>query len=269
MIHINYPGGREPDPKWLEDAKALTERLKKAPDKAARDKIIDENADFWGQIKDWLGTFSDNKCWFSEARDVCSHWQVEHFRPKKEAKDPAASNRDGYWWLAFDHLNYRLCGGVVNAKKGSFFPLRAGTGPATCPEDNCDDESPLLIDPTVASDVMLLTFAEGGKAVPSEQEEGWYRERALKSIERYKLNAHTALSREREQVWNACKADVELMEELLTQEREGRPSPTRRERIKQAADRLCARTVPSAEFSAVARAFISQSPKAWVRRLMQ
>jgi hypothetical protein len=92
-------------------------------------------------MKEWLESFSERKCWFSEARDTYSHWQVERFRPKKGARDP---DRPGYWWRAFDYLNYRLGGGVGNAKKGSYFPLREGTQPATCPDDNCDDEAPTL-----------------------------------------------------------------------------------------------------------------------------
>lgn len=267
MIHINYPNNKKPRQKWLKQAKTLTDRLKAAPDKAARDKIINDYSHFWGEIKGWLEGFSYGKCWFSEARDLCSHWQVEHFRPKKEAKDPTDQNRDGYWWLAFDYLNYRLCGGVVNAKKGSYFPLRAGTTAAKCPEDNCDDESPLLIDPTVESDVILLTFAEGGKAVPSESEEGWHRERALKSIERYKLNDHPALTQARRDLWNACLVDAERMEFLIAQEMD-RPSPSRKQEIKEIAKRLHDRTRPTSLFSSVARAFLSQHPKAWARRLI-
>src|SRR5262249_52890219 len=124
-----------------------------APNEAARNKIIDDNSELWGELKEWLMTFSFDKCWFSEAKDVYSHWHVEHFRPKKKAKH---SNRDGYWWRAFDYLNYRLCGSVGNTKKGSYFPLRAGSKPAG-PTDNCEDEAALLLDPTRPDDVMLLT----------------------------------------------------------------------------------------------------------------
>ena len=37
-----------------------------------------------------------------------SHSDVEHFRPKKEAKALDANSRDGYWWLAFDYMNFRV-----------------------------------------------------------------------------------------------------------------------------------------------------------------
>ncbi len=260
MIHIKYPSGDVPLETWLTRAKDLTDRLKQAPDKPMRDRIIDENAALWGEIKEWLARFSHNKCWFSEARDTYSHWQVEHFRPKKEAKQP---DRDGYWWLAFDYLNYRLCGGVGNAKKGSFFPLRVGTSAAQCPEDNCDDEAPLLIDPTIESDVMLLTFAEGGLAAPSEPD-GWKHERANVSIDRYKLNNHPPLTRAREQIWNTCQLEVGEIETLMAQH-EGKHSPSREEAIRRIARRLRERTQPNAEFSSVARSFLFQHPKSWAR----
>jgi hypothetical protein len=259
VIHIEYPGTKAPPNEWLTKAEALTAELKAAADKTARDKIIDQNAAIWGEIKEWLQSFSYGKCWFSEARDTYSHWQVEHFRPKKEAKDP---DRDGYWWRAFDYLNYRLCGGVGNAKKGSYFPLRAGTTVARGPDDDCEDEAPLLIDPTVASDVILLSFAEGGIAVPSESD-GWPRERAEESIKRYKLNAHPPLTRARADVWNQCHKDVTELEILMAKHKL-KESATNKEKIRQIVIRLKDRTAKTAPFSSVARAFLLKDPRPWV-----
>ncbi len=268
MIHINYPNGKKPPRKWLKEAKALTDKLKAAPDKAARDRIIDDNSYLWGEVKEWLEGFSNGKCWFSESRDTYSHWQVEHFRPKKEAKDP---DRDGYWWRAFDYLNYRLCGSVGNAKKGSYFPLKAGSLVATCPEDNCDDEVCVLIDPTRKSDVDLVTFSNGGVAVPAEAG-GWDRERAEMSIKRYKLNDHPPLSRAREEIWGRCQLHVDELEELIIERRKaeeiGKHSAIREERIERLKLALQMMTLPSKPFSAVARAFLFQDNRPWARRLV-
>jgi hypothetical protein len=263
MIHIDYPGTREPDKEWLKKAKELTDALCAEPDRKARNKIIDDNSAFWGEIKDWLEEFSGGKCWFSEARDSYSHWQVEHFRPKKEAKEPA---RDGYWWRAFDHLNYRLCGSVGNAKKGSYFPLRPGTAAAQRPEDDCDSEAPFLLDPTIKGDVTLLTFAERGIAVPAEAE-GWPHERAKVSIERYKLNRHPPLARSRERVWNECSNDAIHLEMLMAQQAKSH-SPTRQAKIDFISDKLTDRTRPTSEFSSVARAFLLQHPRQSMRNLI-
>jgi hypothetical protein len=265
MMHIEFPDGKRPHKEWLEKAASLTCQLIKAPNKAARDKIIDANSQVWGEIKEWLETFSYGKCWFSEARDTFSHWQVEHFRPKKEAKEP---DRDGYWWRAFDYLNYRLCGNVGNAKKGSYFPLRPQSMAASCPEDNCDDEAPLLIDPTVAADVMLLTFANGGRAVPAVpiEQDPWHYERAKVSIERYKLNDHPPLLRARASIWNACQVDFKELKALLVDQAKHH-SPTRAERIRSIAGRLIKRGQPGSEFSSVARAFLRQCPEGWAKNL--
>jgi hypothetical protein len=192
---------------------------------------------------------------------VYSHWHVEHFRPKKEAKDP---DRDGYWWRAFDYLNYRLCGSVGNAKKGSYFPLRPGTQAAKSPTDNCEDEAPLLLDPTRADDVILLTFAETGRAVAAETV-GWFCERAEKSIKRYKLNEHPPLLRARSEVWNQCKVKINEMETLIA-EQQKTESPTRKERFRRLTSELKEMAHRRSPFSAVARAFIGQDKRDWVRR---
>jgi hypothetical protein len=259
MIHINYPNDDAPSEEWLDRAKALTNELKAAPDRLARNEIIDRNAKVWGEIKPWLEKFSHGKCWFSEARDTFSHWHVEHFRPKKEAKEP---NRDGYWWRAFDHLNYRLCGSVGNTKKGSYFPLGAGSIAAQGPEDECKDEAYVLIDPTVKRDVVLLTFADGGIAVPVDAE-GWGRVRALVSIKRYNLD-FPPLLRARAEIWNQCRIDVDEADGLMALQRT-RFSPAREEAIRRIVDRLTNRTRPDAQFSSVARAFLIQDPRPWTK----
>lgn len=46
---------------------------------------------------------SYGKCWYSEAKDAGANFDVDHFRPKAEAK--RAENLvdvEGYAWLAFD-----------------------------------------------------------------------------------------------------------------------------------------------------------------------
>ena len=265
MIHINFPDGNKPPDDWLSRAESLTNRLKAAPNKETRDTIINQNAGLWSEIKGWLEGFSHGKCWFSEARDTCSYWHVEHFRPKKEAKDP---DRDGYWWLAFDFKNYRLCGGVVNVKKGAYFPLKSGTPAATCPEENHDDEACVLIDPIRKDDVDLITFSHGGLAMPCESQ-GWAWERADKSIKRYNLNDYPALLRARAHVWNRCKLLVDELEEQIVARKEaekaGKFSPAREGKIEQLKRDLRQMTLPSAQFSAVARAYLLQDCRQWVR----
>jgi len=142
---------------WLDKAKNLTDLLAAAPDKAARDAIIDAQANqIWGEIKDWLLSLSHNKCWFSEAEDIFSHRDVEHFRPKKACKRKVGQKRityeDGYWWLTYDWKNYRICGNVGNGKKGIMFPLLIGSSVATCNGLSYQNECPIFLDPASPAD---------------------------------------------------------------------------------------------------------------------
>ena len=118
MRHIPLRN-QEPDAAWLSKASRLLDELKAAPDAAVRNKIIDDNRAVWGKLKEWLLSLSHQKCWFSEAKDCFSHWDVEHYRPKKSAKDADGTTHEGYWWLAFDWQNFRICGNAGNRKKAA------------------------------------------------------------------------------------------------------------------------------------------------------
>src|SRR4029453_4038639 len=120
--------GWQPSADWLRRAGLVTQQLLYAAP-ADRAAIIDDPANqaLWKELREELLAMSYDKCWFSEARSCFDYLHVEHFRPKKSAKNKEGSMRDGYWWLAFDFRNYRLCGGVGNTSKGVWFPLRPGT----------------------------------------------------------------------------------------------------------------------------------------------
>ena len=51
-----------------------------------RNALIDANSAHWGALKEWLLALSGGKCWFSDVRELYSHYDVEHFRPKKKLK---------------------------------------------------------------------------------------------------------------------------------------------------------------------------------------
>ncbi len=165
MRHIAL-GKHKPDASWLAKADHLLEQLRHAPDCAALNKIIDDNSAVWGDLKQWLLALSHGKCWFSEAKDCFSHWDLEHYRPKKFAKDANGAAREGYWWLAFDWKNLRICGNVGNRKKGTFFPLRPGCD-RIAPFGDVRQEDPQLLDPIDEHDPLLLSFNLEGRAVPA------------------------------------------------------------------------------------------------------
>jgi len=215
MIHIPF-GNEEPPQEWLEKSRQLTNELYAASSKEERDRIIDDNRAVWGDLKDWLLGFSHGKCWFSEAKDTYSHWDVEHFRPKKKAKNLDGTEREGYWWLAFDWRNYRICGNVGNRKKGCFFPLCRGSQVATSDARHLvEDEIFLLLDPTRDGDPELLSFDEEGLATAMPGIGEWPRQRAEESIKRFKLNKHEPLREARQRTWKKCRKQIEKAFESL------------------------------------------------------
>jgi hypothetical protein len=158
----------------------------------ARNEVIDDNDDHWSDLKPWLFALSHGKCWFTEARDIASHQDVEHFRPKKEAKDLDGSTRDGYWWLAFEYSNFRAAGNVPNRKKGGWFPLHKDSALSTF-EARCEEnETPYLLDPIRQTDVDLLAFDEEGNAIAAPDK--CYRLLLLPSIESIQELPNTGVS---------------------------------------------------------------------------
>lgn len=189
---------------WLAESKRLLDRLvvlDSAGDRDKRNKLIDDNSDHWGKLKKWLITLSGGKCWFSGAKDLYAHYDVEHFRPKKETKDLGARVRDGYWWLAFDYMNFRLCGNVGNRKKGGWFPLKASSLCSSYDRRCEDSESNYLLDPIDEYDVSLIAYDEQGNVIPDPKASEWEKERVKETVIRLKLNEHVPLADARRGVW--------------------------------------------------------------------
>jgi hypothetical protein len=197
---------------WQDESKRLLGELQKLHDAdkiKERNVLIDANANHWSKLKPWLFALSHNKCWFTEGRDICSHKDVEHFRPKKEALNLDGSVRDGYWWLAFDYSNYRASGNVPNRKKGGWFPLHESS---LCSkfDARCEQsEQHYLLDPVNAADTELIAFNEEGNAIPAPGVDDWSRERVLVSIERLKLNEHDDLPAERRRLWQIVNGAID------------------------------------------------------------
>jgi hypothetical protein len=257
----------EPEEPWRLKAKALSDRLDAAATKAERDKIIRQNSTVWGELKPWLLERSKGKCWFSEARDYFSHWDVEHYRPKSAAKNADGTLRaDGYWWLAFDWHNFRICGNVGNRKKGIFFPLRPGTHEATAADRNTDDEFPLLLDPTRLEDTLLLSFDENGDVKQLAGIDQWSATRVNESIKLYKLRKHEPLMEARRDVWSKCVREVNLCQNLMN-DLSKTPSATKKEAVRQQLLKLVEMAAFEAEFSATANECLRSRNEHWARRI--
>jgi hypothetical protein len=257
----------EPDAAWQLRAQALSDRLDAVGTKAERDEIIRQNSEVWGELKPWLLERSKGKCWFSEAHDYFSHWDVEHYRPKSAAKDADGKvHGEGYWWLAFDWHNFRICGNVGNRKKGVFFPLRPGTHEATAADRNIDDEFPLLLDPTRLEDTLLLSFDENGDVKQLAQLDDWNSSRVEESIKRYKLREHEPLMEARRDVWSKCIREVNLCQNLMN-ELAKNPSATKKEAVRQQMLKLVEMASFGAEFSATASECLRSRSEHWAQRI--
>lgn len=238
---------------WLQRSQGLVSELAKleaANQREARNAMIDANSAHWSALKPWLLALSHGKCWFTEAREIASHVDVEHFRPKKAARNARGPERDGYWWLAFDYMNFRIAGTVPNRKKGAWFPLRYGS-PCSTYRRRCEgDEIQHFLDPTNAHDVGLLAFDEEGKAVPAPGISRWEQIRVWRTVDRLKLTEHQTLAEERRKVWQRVTAKINLYKQALAQ---AHYSAAARNDAKHAAREIKELTNPSAQLSSVAR----------------
>lgn len=240
---------------WLVESQRLVGELAAldaAGKQGERNALIDANSDHWARLKPWLQALSAGKCWFSEVRELYSHYDVEHFRPKKEAKGIDFTVRDGYWWLAFDYMNFRLCGNVGNRKKGGWFPLQAGSRCSTYANQCEEAETAYLLDPIDIEDVKLLVFDEEGKAIARPGASGWEAQRVTETVQRLKLNEHAALAEERRKVWAKVSGLIGSYQQAIARCQTG-GNEVARLKAKEVARQVYELTRPTAELSAVAK----------------
>lgn len=256
------------DEQWLEKTASLLQQLKNSPDKQARDQIIDDNRKVYRELKGWLLERSHQKCWFSEAKDCFSHWDVEHFRPKKVAKDEDGTEHEGYWWLSFDWSNLRICGNVGNRKKGTFFPLRRNCRRCDL-DDDIRNEIPKLLDPVDEHDPTLLSFDLEGQAIPAANVSNeWERERVKYSVNRFNLD-FPQLTNRRKVYWSECWGQILKYRSELAKYHRDPDNPFARVGIKDAAKAIRKMIRPESELSAVARACVLASGDQCIIRLLQ
>lgn len=240
---------------WLtKSAQLITElaALDAAGKRDERNALIDVNNANWGALKEWLLALSAGKCWFSEVRELYSHYDVEHFRPKKEAKALDATVRDGYWWLAFDYMNFRVCGNVGNRKKGGWFPLKDGSLCSSYAQPCEESETRYLLDPIDDDDVTLIAFDEEGKVIPMPGISAWEQARVHETVKRFKLNEHVPLAEARRKIWQ--KVDQLIADFTKAKARCGTGNnPAAKAKLIEVRARIRELTHPNAELSAVAR----------------
>ena len=215
MIFIDLENNA-PDASWINKADIITQSLLKAADFNARKAIIEANERLWGELKEFLSKLRNRKCWYSESINDGAHCHVDHFRPKLKAFDENKVDHGGYWWLAFDWLNYRYAGPAVNVKKKDYFPVVQNK--ANKYGDNIRLEDILLLDPININDPNKLAFDSEGKVSPRFTDQNSRDcKRAFYSIERYNLNFE-GLKEGRRQKYNKATILILKIQNQLAQQ---------------------------------------------------
>ena len=244
---------------WKVKAKAITELIKIEDDLVKKHKLIDKHGKHWRNeaLIKWLSDLSCEKCWYTETKFGADYQELEHFRPKKELKiadKTFHATHPGYYWLAFDISNYRLCKSRPNRKKGTFFPILDERFRACNCEDDWQDERPVFLDPMDDEDVLLISFDDNGKPVPAIGIESQDIERVNFTIEKYFLDERV-LNIRRKETWTACRC---LFNKYLQTSREAKVSArggvAKSSRAKSDLKALRKMLKRDQEFSTVARA---------------
>lgn len=260
-----------PSQELIDEGEKLTKELMKLPPEQRND-FIDRHDDYWGKLKAHYMKLSHEKCWYTEAKEIASHYHMDHFRPKKQPKElkkncaiETATSKEAYWWLAFDWKNYRLAASVPNTSKHSYFPLKKGTNPITQGQDVCKEQCALL-DPTNKDDVSLIAFGIDGKIYPAcADTEYWKIQRVTLSKRVYNLD-YPSLVDSRIEIQQRCKREIQRIKNLQRNYVETNLTEFR-DMLKECVLELKAMTKPNAELSAVARNYIRNDPEKFIRNI--
>jgi len=183
VILIDRPDPPSLPDSWREFIANRTTAMAPLTDSKKRDYV--RNNDGWGLLKDWLSNLSFGKCWYCESKSARAPMDVDHFRPKLlvTVDGVKVTTHKGYWWLAYDWMNFRLSCQRCNrpfttsfdlvAGKRNEFPLRDETTRAHGPVDDVSLEQPRLLDPCQLEDVSLLAHCLDGNVQPKADEGTW------------------------------------------------------------------------------------------------
>jgi hypothetical protein len=201
------------------------------------------------EVKDALRTAQHDKCAFCESKVThISYGDVEHYRPKAGYRQRHADplRRPGYYWLAYDWANLFFCCQLCNQRfKRNLFPLKDGRRRARPHKRTHDKEEPLFINPSQDPAVFLEFRRHYVHAV------GGCREGET-TIEALGLN--------REELAEKRADRLGLLKPLMTIRDKLRgivaPTPADLDLLREVEEALRASTADSAEYAAMARAFL-------------
>ena len=262
MIYVKRNPALIPE-KVLKVAERAQQELEALPE-AERKDFIENKSRIWRSFARYLSQMSYGKCWYSESNDPQSFFDVDHFRPKKEAKRSETESDDGYPWLAFSWENFRYSAGKSNrlntdeftdqvVGKGSWFPLFPDSVKADW-DNRCEaDEAAVLLDPTVRSDVDLIEITADGRVCPRFTCIGERKKfRVERSIELYGLNLGNLITA-RKRVVREITDNYQNLMDILAAEND---MPA----IERITGQLRKATSPDAPYSLAARCALNALP---------
>lgn len=266
---------------WLKEAEKHLDKIRDL-EKKERAKYWSEN-NHWKELHTTLSELSGHKCWYSEAPENSSEWEIEHYRPKANSKDEnkLVIRDDGYWWLSYHWKNFRLAGSLVNKLrkdkfinvdsvygKGNYFPLE-NTANVAMPEDMyCTGENPILLDPIKPRDCTLFAFDKDGDIFPkyTATDSPLNFKKADISIQYYGLK-HTPIKRGRKKIWDRCNQIVDLANNTI------KNYISNEQRVESEIEKcfttLAEMSMPTEPYTSVVKSFVlvkSQEPNySWLR----
>ncbi len=257
MIKVNVPDVLPANIQaWVTRAEEIRDEILVAPSLEEKHQLIDRHKAHWRDeaLVEWLSSLNHDKCWYTETKFGGDYQEVEHFRPKKATKchDGAIHpTHPGYYWLAFELSNYRLCKSRPNRKKSTFFPIIDERFRAAVHTQAWQDETPLFLDPLKESDVLLLSFNDDGAPLAQDGIGEADLNRVNFTIDKYFLNERVLNSR-RSDTWQTSRAlFFSYQRELKTANDNG--SVAARTKAEEELKKLKALLAPDSEFSSVAK----------------
>jgi uncharacterized protein (TIGR02646 family) len=207
-------------------------------------------------VKDELVKAQHGKCAFCESHFLhVGYGDVEHFRPKAGSRQTPGGKllRPGYFWLAYDWNNLFLSCQLCNQKfKENLFPLRDPSKRCRKPSHPLTRERPLLVHPELDDPEAFVSFR--GETASAVHGGGAVRGNA--TITTFGLN-RDELKGKRMEVLERLRMMKEMRDTLSARlQRTSTPDPDDHQHFTKLSHLLADAQLPSAEYSAMARAFL-------------
>lgn len=284
MIYVRLDESKIPE-EWKRKAADLLADLEKCTTPEERRKFIDEHPStnggkpIWSDLKDVLLEMSHGKCWYSEAPDTVSDWHVDHFRPKKRARDEDGTEREGYHWLAFEWTNFRIAGSFPNSPhrdasgvtrgKSDYFPLLESGQSASWENRDYSREIPLLLDPARRGDAECIVFDQEAIPKPADKKSPLM-ERRVKATNFYLFLDSPRLIDGRKKRWRECLDWIRELQDITPMELQ-KIDAQRYAQIQRVEGKIRRMTRPDQPYASMIRsclrlqgmAFLIETPEGW------